>query len=157
MCCKEVLTYRQLIGFKQLNAFPNTNSIYHLFHFIFIYSQCQYYCCHRQVGSRPPYYFFISFLILWMHLTQLTALLHNLGHWFGITGVTLKWFKSYLQLHTQSASVQSLWPCKAWLWCAPGFCSGSTPFYFVSYIVPRSSMIGSANYWIPPLYANDTH
>ena len=37
-----------------------------------------------------------------------TILLHRLENWFGITGLALQWFKSYLKCRSQSVSVNGL-------------------------------------------------
>ena len=59
-----------------------------------------------------------------------SILLTRLQNWFGLDGLSLNWFTSYLSSRTQAVSIRfHLCILYSFLWCTPRFRTWPTPFY----------------------------
>jgi Reverse transcriptase (RNA-dependent DNA polymerase) len=83
------------------------------------------------------------------------VLVHRLEHWFGITGIALNWFKSYLYNRTQAVSIRDHLSDPTVLDCGVPQGSVLGPLLFTLYTIPLGNLLTQQklNYH---LYADDT-
>ena len=81
-----------------------------------------------------------------------------LSSWFGVGGVILDWFKSYLYDCLQCVKIgYILSDSEALVWCAPGLCPRSNTLFFIYYSPQQSQVIHSYRFishirmWLMPL------
>ena len=84
-----------------------------------------------------------------------SILLTRLQNWFGLDGLSLDWFSSYLSLRSQAVSINdSIFAFSTLsVWCTPRF--RTCPLLFTLYTTPLGSVI-SKNSLKYHLYADDT-